>query len=96
MPNWVRALLVALGVMLGVTVAVLAQMAILAELAGFGGESPQPVAVVALAVGLVASLGLPALLARWLFPEHGGRVVVVVLACGLLAAVAALGLLMLI
>lgn len=96
MPNSVRALLVTLAVMLGVAVAVVAGIAILGELAGFGGQSPQPVVVAALGVGFVASLGLPALLARWLFPEHGGRVFIGVLACGLAAAVAVLGLLWLI
>lgn len=96
MPNWLRLVLVAFAAMLGVFGAVVAQIALLAELAGFGGEEPEPVAVGWLAVGVAASLGLPALLGWWLFPERGKRVFIVVLACGLLAATAVHGLLLLI
>lgn len=96
MPDPVRTSLVTLAVILGVMLAVLAAMAIVMELSGLGGNTPEPLAVVALAVGFVTSLGLPALLARWLFPEHAGRVFIGVLACGLLAVVAVLGLLWLI
>lgn len=85
MPDSVRTSLVTLVVILGVMMAVFAAIAILMELAGMGGNTTEPAVVVALAVGLVASLGLPALLARWLFPEYGGRVFIGVLAGGLLA-----------
>lgn len=97
MPGPVRALLVALAVMLGVAVAVVAWIAIVAELSDLGGgPRTEPAAVVALSVGFVASLGVPALFARWLFPDHAGRVFIGVLACGLLGTVVVLGLLWLI
>ncbi|MPZ89979.1 MAG: hypothetical protein GEU81_18415 [Nitriliruptorales bacterium] len=62
------------------------------EVQGFGREAadPRPGYLAALAVGFAASLTVPALLARWLFPQQAARVTVVVVTAGLLGAVAIL------
>lgn len=93
-PAWARAAALAVAAGLGGLFAVGAVIAALFEVQGFGREAadPRPGYLLVLAVGFAAALGVPALLARWLFPRRAGRVAVAVLFASVVGAVALLGL----
>lgn len=93
-PAWARGLALAVAAGLGGLFAVGSVVAALFEVQGFGREAldPRPSYLVAVALGLAASRGISALLARWLFPQWAGRAALGVLLLGAVGAVALLGL----
>lgn len=93
-PAWARALALIVVAGLGGLFGVGAVIAALFEAQGFGREAADPRTgyLLALALAFAAGLGVPALLARWLFPQRAGRAAVAVLVVGVVGGVTLLGL----
>jgi len=91
--SWSRALLAAAATALGALGAIGCALAALFEAQGFGGPrdaGPRPGYLALLALGFLASLGVPALLWRWAAPQSG-RAWLVAVAGGVVGALAILG-----